>query len=1019
MRNPHKCNHLNCTESFKWPMQLNRHKKKCRHKPPDIKYVKTDDGFKCNVCSRIFKHQSGVSKHIKKNKCKSTNTAATAATASKSYVCSTCGKEFAHQCRLNQHMKSHADSADGKKVCPCCNKQFKRIDWYQKHVETCMDNTDAEPTASEDDSSIDGCSMVAHKADSLLSPQNSLEIDPIYWDTYDENSNIDFSGGPIFHNSTFTSPPPLEVTHHQEPEAVQQEAEAFPNQESIDGIIIELTDDSRTEYYREHKANARKKKRLESICDNLSSPARAKVVKDLVRGTPRVLNEIYSEGESRFETEAMASVVNHLKSLSSKKMYGAFYKLLDECFGDKLNDEAFSSWLIHKKLGLRIGRFLPRLSAWRERDFKDTRGRARLAPEVIEKVYATFVENSVTSTDGRNGRNMVLIREQRYYEIYDNFIEHSDIKIEEKEVRKREYFQSNRRILTCTVMEIRHKLQSEGLSISMGKLIELKPFFIAYPTDKELALCLCKICLNCRLLLDALIAQAKKDGEELADSVTGFLMESCPCDKAENGYYQWKCVKGKCKSCKLIKPTKLKCSTSQEQVQVSQFETTKTPYKKLNKKTGKQEDKISEKTERVISTRNVSDVYSSLAAKKTKYVMHRYQVANDKYQWPKIASTTDSYGPIYHFDYSENLSQSYKFEPQSSHFNKQQYSLHCTVKHLPNSEHEYIYHFSDSKKHDFAFTSSVVDHLVELEDEDFTSTIIRVKSDNCSCQYKCRYVFAFYRNLAKQLDKTVIAYYGVCGHGKGLVDAMSAFGVKTPLRRAVVTEDLKYSSAQDICDFLIKKFSDQFPEKQYYVIDKAALDARRENKEELKIKDCNAQHMFSYLPNGQVQSKANICSCDKCLKGDFINCTIEKGKIVEEGEDDDEDDDLEYEKEDLSDEAHDDDLLEVIDAGNVIALLTEDDYPFYLCQVIDYGIALEDLGCCENDNFVCKGEKFIACFYFDLDKSRKKKGKVYFKLLDDDIVYVNPATVFAIGVNMDMDDLSLSSEGYQWLCDNN
>ena len=46
------------------------------------------------------------------------------------------------------------------------------------------------------------------------------------------------------------------------------------------------------------------------------------------------------------------------------------------------------------------------------------------------------------------------------------------------------------------------------------------------------------------------------------------------------------------------------------------------------------------------------------------------------------------------------------------------------------------------------------------------------------------------------------------------------------------------------------------------------------------------------------------------------------------------------------------DLLEVIDPGNVIALLTVDDYPFYLCQVIDYGIAVEDLGSREDDNFV-------------------------------------------------------------------
>ena len=122
-----------------------------------------------------------------------------------------------------------------------------------------------------------------------------------------------------------------------------------------------------------------------------------------------------------------------------------------------------------------------------------------------------------------------------------------------------------------------------------------------------------------------------------------------------------------------------------------------------------------------------------------------------------------------------------------------------------------------------------------------------MKSDNCSCQYKCRFLFAFYKNLAKQLDKPVIAYYGVCGHGKGLVDAMSAFGVKTPLRRAVVTDDLEYSSAQDICDFLTNKFSNEFPEKQYYVFEKAALDARRENKEELKINQSGKSKLISNL----------------------------------------------------------------------------------------------------------------------------------------------------------------------------
>ena len=34
-------------------------------------------------------------------------------------------------------------------------------------------------------------------------------------------------------------------------------------------------------------------------------------------------------------------------------------------------------------------------------------------------------------------------------------------------------------------------------------------------------------------------------------------MHSCKCPKSENGYYQWKCVAGKCSECKLIKPMPL------------------------------------------------------------------------------------------------------------------------------------------------------------------------------------------------------------------------------------------------------------------------------------------------------------------------------------------------------------------------------------------------------------------------------------------------------------------------------
>ena len=48
----------------------------------------------------------------------------------------------------------------------------------------------------------------------------------------------------------------------------------------------------------------------------------------------------------------------------------------------------------------------------------------------------------------------------------------------------------------------------------------------------------------------------------------------------------------------------------------------------------------------------------------------------------------------------------------------------------------------------------------------------------------------------------VICYYGVSAHGKELVDVMSGFGAKGPLKKAVVTQDLHYYCASNIVSFL-------------------------------------------------------------------------------------------------------------------------------------------------------------------------------------------------------------------------
>ena len=66
-------------------------------------------------------------------------------------------------------------------------------------------------------------------------------------------------------------------------------------------------------------------------------------------------------------------------------------------------------------------------------------------------------------------------------------------------------------------------------------------------------------------------------------------------------------------------------------------------------------------------------------------------------------------GAIYHFDFSENSTQMVKEELHSSHFNKNQYSLHCTVKHCA------VLMFRTFTSTISLMTQSMILHLLKLK----------------------------------------------------------------------------------------------------------------------------------------------------------------------------------------------------------------------------------------------------------------------------------------------------------------
>ena len=123
------------------------------------------------------------------------------------------------------------------------------------------------------------------------------------------------------------------------------------------------------------------------------------------------------------------------------------------------------------------------------------------------------------------------------------------------------------------------------------------------------------------------------------------------------------------------------------------------------------------------------------------------------------------------------------------------------------------------------------------------------------------------------------------GHGRGLVDAMSGFGVKTPLEPEIVTNDFMFHTAADLFEFLVHHFeSDE--SKLYVHVSEEKLNSFRSKKGDgVAIPRCLKSRMISFFENGDWQIKRHLCNClqmfNKCLTNN-IDVFDQLPKEVEE-----------------------------------------------------------------------------------------------------------------------------------------
>lgn len=82
-----------------------------------------------------------------------------------------------------------------------------------------------------------------------------------------------------------------------------------------------------------------------------------------------------------------------------------------------------------------------------------------------------------------------------------------------------------------------------------------------------------------------------------------------------------------------------------------------------------------------------------------------------------------------------------------------------------------------------------------------TETVV-IKDDNTPTQYKSKCEFESYAALAKRYNVCIIQIYGPASHRKGLIDAMSSFGVKSVFKTDIVGLGVWFANSQEVCQYL-------------------------------------------------------------------------------------------------------------------------------------------------------------------------------------------------------------------------
>ena len=178
-----------------------------------------------------------------------------------------------------------------------------------------------------------------------------------------------------------------------------------------------------------------------------------------------------------------------------------------------------------------------------------------------------------------------------------------------------------------------------------------------------------------------------------------------------------------------------------------------------------------------------------------------------------------------------------KFEAQDANFSGKQFILHCVI--FQPGQAKYVYHASDDTTHDLFF---VYQELTNIK-WGVKNEAVSIKSDNTPTRHKNKYAFHSMQKLSDMCNIRIIRLRGAAGHGKGLIESTSSFGVKYILRKNVIALDKWFENSREKCSYLTQQYDDQM---LYSLVDAESVNFSRHFKDGITINASMMECLFVY-----------------------------------------------------------------------------------------------------------------------------------------------------------------------------